>query len=106
VVIAAVAYICGVSHVHAATHKSQRTPVFLHCRIKRQIVIVSGGIYVDGPARISRARVDVHRENEMLFRGAAIWRGEGIEQERARREMDDRGTGDANRIDVTAPEVV
>ena len=73
-------------------------------RIKRYAVIVSGGIYVDGPAWISRAGVHIQRENEMFFRGAAIWRGERIKKQRARSEVDDGRAGDANRIDVTAPE--
>jgi hypothetical protein len=42
----------------------------------------------------------------MSFRNAAIWRGEGIDKECARREIDDGGAGDPNRIDVTAPEPV
>jgi hypothetical protein len=41
VVIAAVTYVCGASHVHAAIHKSQGTPVFLRRRIKRQVVTVT-----------------------------------------------------------------
>ena len=65
---------------------------------------MSGSIYVDGPAQIGRARVHVQRENEMLFRGAAIWRCERIDKERARRKIDDGRTRDANGIDVTAPE--
>jgi hypothetical protein len=65
---------------------------------------VSGGIYIDGPARIGRARVYVQRENKMLFRSPAIWRRERIDNECARCEIDNRRTGDPDRIDITAPE--
>jgi hypothetical protein len=49
--------------------------------------------------------LDIERENKMLFRSAAIWRGERIKKQGARTEADNRRTGDPNRIDVTAPEV-
>ena len=66
---------------------------------------MSGGIYVDGPAWISRAGVHIQRENEMFFGSAAIWRGKRIKKQRARSEVDDGRAGNPNRIDVTAPEV-
>src|SRR5262249_13261557 len=101
-----VAHVCGISHVDASAYKSQCTSVFLHRGIKCNAVIVSGGIYVDGPAWVDRACVPVQGENQMLLRSTAIWRGEGIETERARCEIYDGRTGDADRIDVTPPELV
>ena len=104
--IAAVTHVGRVSHVHPATDKSQCPSVFLHRGIKRQVVVVSGGIYVDRPARIRGARVHIKRENKMLFGNAAIGRGEGIKKQGARRKIHDGRTGDPNRIDVATPEAV
>ena len=66
---------------------------------------MSSGIYVNGPSWIDSARVHVQRENEMLFGGAAIWRGERVNKKCARAEVHDWRTGDPNRVDVTASEV-
>ena len=66
---------------------------------------MSGGIYVHRPARIGRARVHVQRKNEMFFRIARIGRGERINKECARGQIDNGGTGAPDRIDITALEL-
>ena len=47
------------------------TSVFLYGGVKRHAVVVSGGIYIDGPARVDRARVQINRENEVFFGSTA-----------------------------------
>jgi len=49
-----------------------------------------------------RAVVDREPEDEVTLGGAAIGGGHGVEEERARREVDHRRAGDPERIDVPA----
>ena len=86
-IVAAVTDIRGASHVHAAAYQSQRTSVFLHRGIKRNAVVVSGGIYVNWPSCVDGARIHVEREDEMPFGNPAIWCGEGIDKQRATRGL-------------------
>src|SRR5207248_105703 len=73
--------------------------LILHQRGKRRAVIASGRIQIHRPIGIGGTGVHVQRINEMLL-GRAI--NHRIEEKRPGSKIDDRRTGDAERVDVTA----
>ena len=90
----------AVRHIKNIIDDAERGPLSLYRRCKTRAVIYSSLAHVDWPARIDRAGIQIKRKDEMLLGFAAIWRGHCIEKKRSRTEIDDRGAGDANGINV------
>jgi len=85
-----------ISDIKDITHDGERGSLQLDLRGEVHALELSHQLYVDRPAWINIARVQIKRENELFLSHAVIGRGHCIEKERARVKVDNGCAGDAH----------
>src|SRR5947207_2686082 len=104
---AAIAEETTVRDVERAVHDGERGTLAVDERIERKLAGAHAGNHVDRPACARRAVVERKRVDESTGQPGEAGRlsgGDGVEVERARREVDDRRAGDTERADVATAE--
>ena len=85
-----------ISNIKNVAYNAERWSLLLDRCSERRAVVLSCRLHVNGPAGIDVARIQIKREDKMLYGRATVGCGHCVKKKRARSEVDNRRAGDAH----------